>query len=215
MRIKDDVKDLGVCIGFFAAGWLYLACYQKVEGDVLRSSVEFLSFIATIAAAVFAVYALNAWKRQFTQSEGFAALSRLVSSVDQMLVASVYIRGCAQYEHAMLLPDGDPMKQQWLDEERSSFNDWAVAFNNYYRDLDDVRIFIRQDRLSGYLANPRSLSERFIKVTDEIRREASLSDSFGNGPVFFKAILSSKSFESEIVKIRTSVQRLRESLVRD
>lgn len=214
MRIKESLKDLGLCIGYFAVGASYLAIYQKLDGTVLRSAVEFLSLLATISAAVFAMFTLNAWKRQFSHSEGYAALTRLIRAVDELLIESVYIRNVPQYAQARTLDDEEPMKAELLENERQSFSDWSEAYGAFRNDLDDVVVFVKPKLLTGYLAEPARLWERFITIRDEIEHSIMLADKKTVGPVFFKAVLRSKSFETELLNVKKTAQQIRADLMR-
>lgn len=214
MRIKENLKDLGLCIGFFAVGASYLAIYQKLDGTVLRSAVEFLSLIATISAAVFAMYTLNAWKRQFSHSEGYAALTRLIRAVDELLIASVYVRNIVRYAQVRTLNDDEPIKAELLEDEIQSFSDWREAYGAFRNDLDDVVVFVKPEFLTGYLAEPDSLWERSMTIREEIENSILLAEKKTAGHIFLRGVLRSKSFEAELLGVKKSVKLIRAKLMR-
>lgn len=126
---RDDILLLVAGgIGLFMAG----VVWRPMFGDYvnIKDALECTSFIATIAAALVAIYTLRAWKDQFRHAERFAALRTLKDAITDLHLYRGYLLSITRlFNH--LRASGGVSDQALLDAEKEKKEKLLTALSAY------------------------------------------------------------------------------------
>ena len=205
-----SLKDLAICFGFFAAGGLYVAAYQKLGGDALKSAFEVLSFAATIAAAGVAAFTLTAWRNQWKHGESYTALKKLSLSLADLSCIDRYVRSYAQMLAAEIGEVDRVPELKALYKANSAA--YAVAIREFRSALEDVHLLLGSDHLDGILKSPEVLSEEVRVVVQSVILMTYSSDP-EQDPLSY-ALQRALEIREDIGKGKLTVLRLRSDRIR-
>lgn len=78
-----------ICVGLFFTGVVWAPAFSNPAE--VKSSIEVISYLATVLACAVAISALNSWRSQFKHSERYAALKSLLESTYEMQATRSYL----------------------------------------------------------------------------------------------------------------------------
>lgn len=128
MKQGDILLLVAGGIGLFMAG----VVWRPVFGDYanIKDALECTSFLATIVAALVAIYTLRAWKDQFRHAERFAALRALKDAITDLHLYRGYLLSVIRlFNH--LRASGGVCDQALLDAEKEKREKLLTAFSAY------------------------------------------------------------------------------------
>ena len=128
MKRGDILLLVAGGIGLFMAG----VVWRPVFGDYanIKDALECTSFLATIVAALVAIYTLRAWKDQFRHAERFAALRALKDAITDLHLYRGYLLSVIRlFNH--LRASGGVSDQALLDAEKEKREKLLTAFSAY------------------------------------------------------------------------------------
>ncbi|MBI6923792.1 hypothetical protein JET66_03875 [Pseudomonas putida] len=92
MKVSEIIIYGFICVGLFFTGVVWAPTFSN--SDEIKSSIEVISYLATILACAVAISALSSWRSQFKHSERYAALKSLLESTYEL-------QGIRSYLHSL------------------------------------------------------------------------------------------------------------------
>jgi hypothetical protein len=211
MSSSSKFRDIAICLGYFCVGVCYMAIYQKISMEELKSGFELLSFIATIGAAVVATFTLTAWRSQWEHGESYSALKKLSLALADLTVVYRYIRSYADYISATI---SDVEKvSQFEALYKANQVAYSAATKEYRSALEDVRLLLGDVCAEGILESEDCLSEKVRTVIQSIIL-LSYSSNPEDPDARAYALERALDLREEIDKAKTSILRVRQESVR-
>lgn len=106
--------------------------WRPAFGDYvyIKDALECTSFLATIIAALVAIYTLRAWKDQFRHAERFAALRSLKDAITDLHLYRGYLLSVIRVFNHLRVSGGVP-DQTLIDDEKEKKEKLLSAFSAY------------------------------------------------------------------------------------
>lgn len=128
----------------FGAAMAHAVSAAEFGVSSFKDALEVASYIATIAAAIFAVRALTAWRSQFNHEQKFNVLKKLHLSCDGFFVVRPYMRAYMRVLLAQVAADESAIASVAL-EEKSKLAEWHAALAEFDICFEDAGLFFNEE----------------------------------------------------------------------
>ncbi|KFX67666.1 hypothetical protein TMS3_0120830 [Pseudomonas taeanensis MS-3] len=155
------VLVVGVIIGMSVSG-LNLNYFEG-----WKSFIELASYLVTIAMAIFAIFTLDAWKKQFKSQKKFDAFQELGRSVDSLRVIHDHIENMKAYCQGKASGEASSDLLDVEDMLECTGLSWRMAVEQYMKAWRNCILFLREDEVGDFMISPFDLRN---KVRSELRK---------------------------------------------
>lgn len=199
------------CFGLFLAGVIWSRVLYDFDLGFIKDTIEVGSYIATIIAAGVAVITLTAWRQQWKYAASQESLKRLMTSLDDLSCARLYLKAFAYFESYKFTQPGTDAAEFYKEMEDKLYLELMKASKDFTSSLQDVQLLFSGE-LPGFLSSADNLSNRIIKITDSIKK-ACREDGASTEAVVALASLSSTTLHNDMYEAKKQVELLRKSLL--
>lgn len=165
----DRVIFFGCVLLVLFGGFLGVSIDLSTDAYMaIKSALDVMAAVSTIAAAGVAVYALTAWRSEFTHSKKFDALARLKKAVDDLRVAPKYMRYAMLHAFARNNSNQENAAA-FADALKDASSKWLSADKDFSSASDDCELFIVDARLRDLIVSQIEMFSMVTCFRDDLR----------------------------------------------
>ncbi|MBV7523409.1 hypothetical protein KW834_03180 [Pseudomonas sp. PDM29] len=165
MKRSDILLMVAGGTGLFMAGVVWRPAFGNYAN--LKDALECTSFLATIVAALVAIYTLRAWKDQFRHAERFAALRALKDAITDLHLYRGYLLSVIGVFNHLRASGGVP-DQTLINEEKEKKEKLLLAFSAYRKAWVAAVPFFTPREESEFPGSPDSFMTLYLSRVQQL-----------------------------------------------